>query len=226
MLTVAALALLDLVLPQACAGCGTSSTRWCTDCAAEFTHAVRRPLGRCQPQPCPPGFPYAAAAAAYKGPVQAALLAHKERGRWDLVRALAPLLAAAVGCLEPTRTRPLVLVPVPSSRVAVRARGQDHAARLASRTAHVLRTQGWETTAVRALSPARVLADQAGLDASARAANLRGALRARPVPGQVQVVVVDDVVTTGVTLAEAARALSAGGADLLGAATVAATQRR
>jgi len=229
-LTEAALALLDLVLPQQCAGCATPASRWCGQCATDLAETARRPLGRWQPSPAPTGFPACAAAAVYAGPVQAALLAHKERGRLDLVRVLASLLASAVRCLEPDPSQLMVLVPVPSRRAVVRARGQDHARRLAECAAAALRAGGLPARAVPALAPARTLADQSGLDARSRAANLSGALRVtRPLSGfQIagsQVVVVDDVVTSGATVTEAARALSAAGVHLLGAATVAATRR-
>lgn len=70
------------------------------------------------------------------------------------------------------------------------------------------------------------MADQSGLNVAQRAANLAGALAVRrPVAG-LEVVVVDDVMTTGATLVEAARALRAGGAQVRGAAVVAATRRR
>jgi len=74
----------------------------------------------------------------------------------------------------------------------------------------------------------RDVADQAGLDAGQRARNLAGALRVRAWRGPAPpvVVVVDDLVTTGASLAEAARALCAGGLPVLGAAVVAATGRR
>ena len=79
--------------------------------------------------------------------------------------------------------------------------------------------------ATRLLVPARAVADQAGLSTRDRAANLAGALRATGVPGR-PVIVVDDVMTTGATLVEAARALAAHGHPVAGAAVVAATRRR
>ena len=83
---------------------------------------------------------------------------------------------------------------------------------------------------VTALSPVRRLADQAGLDSAARAANLAGAYAVRPRwrGGRVgpRVLLVDDVMTTGATLAEATRALRVDGVRVVGVATIAATQRR
>jgi predicted amidophosphoribosyltransferase len=67
---------------------------------------------------------------------------------------------------------------------------------------------------------------QKGLGIAERARNLDGVFAlARPVGG-VRVLVVDDVVTTGATLAAAAGVLRAGGADVVGAAVLAATPRR
>jgi predicted amidophosphoribosyltransferase len=107
----------------------------------------------------------------------------------------------------------------------VRTRGYDHALRLARAAAGACRTRGVPAVGRHLLQPARTAADQSGLDAAAREANLRGALCALPVPPS-RVVLVDDLVTTGVTLQEAARALAQGGHVVLGAAVLGATQRR
>jgi predicted amidophosphoribosyltransferase len=216
-------ALLDLVLPQPCAGCGGPGA-WCPACADVLARAAYCPLGPSRPEPVPIGFPRAAAAAAYDGPVRAALLAHKERGRLGLVHPLGRALAAAVLCLDSATE--IMLVPIPSARGAVRARGHDHAMRLAQAAAGALTRAGRPARARRLLAPTRAMNDQSGLDAVARAVNLSGAFRlAQPPPGG-PVVLVDDVRTTGASLAEAARALTAAGVRVHGAATVAATVRR
>lgn len=217
-------ALLDLLLPTPCVGCGGEGA-WCPVCREVLRTATARPLGVSRPVPTPAGFPRAAAAAPYAGPVRGALLAHKERGRLSLGPELGEALAAAVRCLEPPG--PVLLVPVPSSRRAVRARGHDHALRLAAFAARSLAQQGIPARATRVLELGRAVDDSARLGAGARTANLTGAMRVRPGrAAQGLVVLVDDLVTTGASLTEAARALAVAGAPVHGAATVAATARR
>jgi predicted amidophosphoribosyltransferase len=211
--------LLDLVLPRDCAGCAAPGRLLCPACTEGLTRPQRH-----RPDPCPPGLPPLVAAAPYAGPARRAVLAHKEQGRLGLARPLGRALAGAVLALAPPPGA--VLVPVPSSRAAVRERGQDHARRLAARAAGALRAEVPGVVSRPLLLPARAVADQSGLGAAARAANLHGALRARRRLDGVVVVLVDDVVTTGATLAEAARALRAVGADVRGCAVVAATVRR
>jgi predicted amidophosphoribosyltransferase len=116
-------------------------------------------------------------------------------------------------------------VPVPSSPAAVRRRGYDATWTMAVRAARRLRPD-LDVIARHWLAQRRAVRDQAGLDAAERAANLRGSLRARVAAADRLVAIIDDVVTTGSSLAEAHRALRRAGADVLGAATVAATRRR
>jgi predicted amidophosphoribosyltransferase len=127
-----------------------------------------------------------------------------------------------------------VLVPVPSSASAVRRRGFDHAVRLASGAARELRRRGLAVEVAPVLQAVRPVADQAGMGARERAANISGAFGIRALPRGMRqgdgrrpvVLIVDDIVTTGATLAEAARALRGCGVDVAGAAVVAATPGR
>lgn len=169
------------------------------------------------------------AVAAYEGPVAAMLRAYKDDGRADLRAPLAALLrdsvAAAIAGVahDVPRGAGLVVVPVPSSGRARRRRGREP---LTDLTREALR-DGRVAVAATALRVRRVH-DQAGLSAGERARNLGGAMRLRHgirLEGAI-CVVVDDIVTTGATLAEAARVLSAAGAREVVAATVAATRRR
>jgi predicted amidophosphoribosyltransferase len=169
------------------------------------------------------------AAAAYAGPLREALVAFKDHGRWTLRAPLGDLLARAVaGSVHDGCAARVVLVPVPSSRSAARERDGDHVRELARRAAIPLRRAGLEVRVVGALWPPRHRHDQVGLGRAARAANLAGTLlptaRAAAL-GEcgASVLLVDDLVTTGATLAEAARALGTVGVVPLGAAVVAAT---
>lgn len=201
-------ALVDLVLPRSCVGCGRDGAALCLSCLAPDPHPV--PL---------PGL-VTVAATRYEGAVRAALLAYKERGRTDLAR---PLARALISAVRACPHRGAVLVPVPSTASARRARGGDHVLRLARVGARLARL-GPVLTPLRLV---RSVQDSAGLDSAARAQNLHHAMRAVPLPpGLGPVLIVDDITTTGVTLLEAARALRAAGWPVSGAAVIAATPRR
>lgn len=209
-------ALLDLAVPRRCAGCACPGSLVCPSCRAAL---AGQPVAH-SPWPRPPGLPPLTAVAAYDGPVRALLIAHKERGRLGLT----PVLGAAVASAAAGH-QPQVLVPVPSSAAARRARGFDHTLRLARAAAANLRDVG----VVPLLAVRRAVADSAGLSAAQRSHNLTGAFAADPrllplLQGR-RVVVVDDLVTTGASLVEAARALGAAGIPVAGAAAVAATLR-
>jgi predicted amidophosphoribosyltransferase len=123
-----------------------------------------------------------------------------------------------------TLGRAIVLVPIPSAPATVRRRGFDATASMARLAARRLQSR-YPVTVWSALAQARRVADQAGLGARARQENLAGAYRLRKPISAAAAVLVDDVVTTGSSLTEAARALRAAGIIVLGAATVAATMR-
>lgn len=220
-----------LVAPVRCVGCGADGHELCPDCG----RALRRAAARHDPDPCPDGLPPTFAVAPYDGAVRAAVLAFKEHARVGLrvplrdglAAACAAALLALDGAHRPAPTGAAVLlVPVPSSPQAVRARGADPAGELARAAAGVLRRAGVDARCWQVLRPARRRLDQAGLDAARRAANLHGSMRARGGARPGTVLVVDDVVTTGATLLEAVRALRAVGVEPAACAVVAATRRR
>lgn len=222
----------DLVLPAACAGCGAAGGRLrygvCDGCADELVALVP---GGTRPNPAPPGLPTVVGVGPYEGPLREALLAYKEHARHTLAAPLGGLLAEAVATAVPRG--PLLLIPVPSSARAARARHGDHLARLAGHAARRLRRAG---RAVRVTRPLRALPrpDSAGLTAAERAAAAAHGFRVRPgrAPGlrraaaSARVVLLDDVVTTGATLAAVTTVLGRAGIRVSSAAVLTATRRR
>ena len=222
-------ALLDLTVGGRCLGCGRPGRAVCPRCRAALP-AAPRPAW---PDPTPPGLAAPWAAADYADLARALVLAHKERHRLGLRGLLGALLAVALtGAVS--REWPVLLVPVPSRRSAVRARGHDPTRALVASAAASLRARGYDATSLPLLVPRPGLVDQSGLTAEERARNLAGSMccpaqglrRAARWRPRAQVMVCDDVLTTGATAREAQRALEAVGLEVAGVATVAATTRR
>lgn len=217
----------DLILGTRCAGCDAAGHLVCADCRRDLRPRPRvcwpdpPPLGLVEPQPVVP-----TAASDYDGVVRSVLLEFKEHGRYPLLPHLADLLVAAIWA-TPTGRAPLLLVPMPSRRAAVRERGYDAVALLAGRSASLLRRRGRNVRMAPILRHRGVVVDQAGLNASERQQNLAGSLatRARPAPGRL-VVVVDDVITTGASMAEAVASLRACGVHPAAVAAACATRKQ
>ncbi|GIJ26981.1 hypothetical protein Vqi01_21430 [Micromonospora qiuiae] len=221
--------LADLVLPAECAGCREQRPglrrAMCPECVRVL--GALRP-GPVRPVPAPPGLPPCYALGAYGGPLRESLLAYKDHGRHTLARPLGELLAEVVAAAVGT-AGPVLLVPVPDTPAAARARYGDHLGRMTRHCARRLRTAGWP---VRVRRPVRAAPrpDSVTLDSAGRAAAAGNAFRVRPgtgpVPSGTTVVLLDDIVTTGATLAAISRVLAAQGLPPSLAAVLAATQKR
>jgi predicted amidophosphoribosyltransferase len=200
---------LDLVLPLECGGCGAPSTRWCEACAAEL--AVGPDAPRVVAPRIDAGVPVLALGR-YAGARRQAIVAMKDRGRADLITPLAQALALGLhrllgwGLLDV----PLTIVPAPTRSWAARRRGGDPVTRIAA-----LATAGHsQIIVVRALRMKALARDSAGLGSAARERNIAGRvlLTSRRVPADGEVLLVDDIVTTGATARESVRVLQATGA--------------
>lgn len=173
----------------------------CARCGLPLPRAAPR-CGRCQG-----GRPVQAATQAvfrYEPPLDRLLPRLKFHGDLAAGRLLVQLLAQRLAGAP----RPDALVPIPLHRRRLRQRGYDQALELARPLACRL---GVPLLAGR-LVRQRATAAQSELDANARKGNVRGAFALVPgAPLPVHVALFDDVMTTGATLAEAARVLRRAG---------------
>ncbi|MHB8418836.1 MAG: phosphoribosyltransferase family protein [Myxococcales bacterium] len=210
----------DLLSPPACAACDEPLPR-----ARPFCGRCEVAIAECDPSECatcgapagPSGCcrscrgrlaPLSGVRCAFvhEGPLAEALHRFKYRSRDDLGTLLGGLLARAP--LPVAATPDLLLAPVPLHRRRLGERGYDQAWLLASALAEDLRLPALP----RLLHRTRDTRPQVGLDRAEREANVRGAFEAGSAASGRTILLVDDVLTTGATLREAARALRRAGA--------------
>jgi len=219
-LRAGAAATLDLALPATCAGCGREGEPLCAGCRPALDARLDRPPG------VPLGLPSDVPApllqlewcASFDGPVRAALHALKYSAEQRLA---GPLGAAIARRWARAGAGGDLLVPVPVHAARARERGYDQAELLAAAAARSL-----DLPALPLLERRRATTAQYQLSRDARATNVGGAFRLRDPTGSGALrgrwpVLVDDVVTTGATLAACATALLEAGALGVSAVTVA-----
>ena len=210
--------LLDLLLPSACAECSLPPTVYCRDCLgrheahlvernylpSQSSHAVNKKL---------PGL----ALSVLDDSVSRAMTAFKEKNQFAVARSM-------VDALLPDESLWLVelVVAAPSARVNFKKRGFVPAELIAERVA-----KRWDLPHLRsALTLVRTVEDQASLTFEQRQQNLVEAMRANPRVAGKRVLLVDDIVTTGSTIAEVARAVAAAAAEPVAFVVLAETLRR
>jgi predicted amidophosphoribosyltransferase len=234
----AAAGLLALAVPVDCVCCGAEDLALCVTCERQVRLLTRHPFRAEQQAPALMNvgggiiLPVVAAGV-YREELAQALLSFKRHGQHQLgavfAKGLGHGIAAAAAGLDN-----VCLVPVPSSVGAFIKRGFSPIHLLLSAWLH-LQHQGRTRAGAqiadvlrKSRGRAHLPGGQKGLGRGARAARVRGSMK---VPGhkRMQVsgrrcIIVDDVLTTGATLAEAARALHLSGAVVAGAVVLAATR--
>lgn len=232
-------AVVSLALPRTCAGCRAADVSVCRDCLADVAKSLwAGGPRRSRPDPEPAGLPPVHTSGRFEGALAGLVTAYKDDGRRDCGTVLARLLGEAVDAAIAQSAEvqhvlvagdgPVLVVPVPSSAASRRRRGDAPLEQLASSAVRGFGRH--EVVLADALRVRRRVADQAGLGAAGRHLNVEHSMvvrpRWRPVVQGACCVVVDDVLTTGATLREAARALRTGGVGPLVASAICATQRR
>ena len=196
----------ELLFPVRCIGCSQLGIEICSFCRRYWHPHIFRTSTHSDPS-----IPIYSAIS-YSPLASKVILAAKEDGILQAELLITDAIRHALEfCIRENNYG--FLVPIPSRKSAARLRGRQFIYDIAKRIST-------ETTipTCEILSHSRVIKDQSGLDASNRVINMSGALTASRFIGG-RAILIDDLVTTGATLSEAARALRAQGITVSAAVT-------
>lgn len=229
---------LSWLLPCQCLLCGLPAgpRNVCGGCRRDLPW-IRRPCGRCGaplPADCPggecaicrvpvDGVDRIRTALIYEYPVDRLVTRAKFQSRAECALALGELLGVRLRAARicGTLTPPDLIVPVPLHRRRLARRGFNQAAEIAAPIARMLGIRVMERGCRRVVDTV----EQSTLSGAARRANLRGAFRVDADIGGARAAIVDDVLTTGTTVAELATALLRAGAAVVEVWTAARSHR-
>ncbi|MDO5669429.1 MAG: phosphoribosyltransferase family protein [Corynebacterium sp.] len=197
---------MELFLPRRCAGCGEPGELLCPRCRQVLASPPQRIHTRVDPHVPVWSF------GSYADTHRRVVLAMKERNNLAVRRHVGAVLAAGVRFLA-ARGELIdapVLVPAPTRPRNARVRGGDP-------VTDVCRASGLAVS--QALRHRGSVGDQVGLGVEKRRENLSGAVELRGIP-RGSVLLVDDVATTGSTLAASSEVLFAAGVTVVGAIVI------
>lgn len=208
---------LDYIYPPLCGGCGKRGNRWCDDCNT-LSQRIVTPICNCCGSPLqnsnlcercktqPPAYTALRSWAIYSGPVRRAIHQLKYRRDIGLGEALA---AGLIMILDTQKWQIDMVIPIPLGKKRQNERGYNQAATLALPIAYAKGLAYKPSALIRK----QETASQVYLSREQRAKNVKGAFWANPsmVSGK-NILVVDDVTTTGATMQASAEALIEAGA--------------
>lgn len=217
-------AALNLIFPPLCPGCAIPTEhphRLCTACREQFPHlpSARCPLcsipfatyagsqhlcGECLLQH--PTYDAVIAGGCYEGLLRDLIHRFKYRGEIRLERTLSDLLRCGLSARIPELHRP-ALIPIPLHPSRLRERGYNQSLLIARSLGRTFDLPVLPSP----LSRVRPTAIQQTLGRADRHRNVRGAFRCLPLDG-IDVILIDDVMTSGATVGEAALMLKRAGA--------------
>lgn len=205
---------LDAFAPTSCVSCKSPGSYLCSDCRLEVQLQPRRVV-RSELE--------GVALTDFSGVAASIVVAFKDQGRTILKTWLAEALAEAIRwgfATEHQAFHDLELVCLPSTNEAFRRRGYRPNDILTRALSRQIALPFRPST----ISYSRQLKDQRGLNLTQRYDNLVGSMTALRAPRRA--ILVDDVITTGASLREAARALREAGCQVEGFVVFAETLRR
>ena len=200
---------LELLFPNRCFGCRVIGPVICNKCRKNWNpHLYIQQLSGLKIY----------SGIYYSDTAKSILLSAKESGIQVADQLVLDALNHCVSRIPAISLRNLTFIPVPSSNRSIRRRGRDFLFEITENLASI-----YLANAVGALEITRRTFDQTKLDAINRKKNLLNAYKCSLTANQISklknVILIDDLVTTGSTLVEAHRALSAAGVHVTCAIT-------
>ena len=198
----------NLILPAQCLFCNRLGARICSNCNRQVGVDPRLVYreGRI-------GF----SSDAYSDSAKRIIRAYKELGESELAVEIAEAMRPLLACFEEP---PTLLVPIPSNQTSLRERGFNPAELLARELSSKVSGLRWANL----LKRSRQTLDQSKLSPSQRQVNQSGSMVAQA--GLGKVLIIDDVVTTGATIATATQVLENAGYFVQGFLTFAETEAK